>query len=148
MRNFGITFAVSLVILGTVAIFAARYVAGAVTDIFNTNEKDLGQILLDTRREYQDLARYKMMLRGELNEIKKNPEATIQDVDDFVTAAQMFLFGTDCIKEFIAQLLERNCKSICQKCFIRIDDHINKKCADRIGTDINNALYNAKKIGI
>ena len=25
---------------------------------------------------------------------------------------------------------------------------IHKKCADRIGTDINNALYNAKNIGI
>ena len=53
--------------------------------------EDLGQILLDTRREYQDLARYKMMLQGELNEIKKNPEATIQDVDDFVTAANQLL---------------------------------------------------------
>lgn len=46
LRNFGITFAVSLVVLGIVAIFAARYVAGAVTDIFNTNNKDLGQILI------------------------------------------------------------------------------------------------------
>ncbi len=46
LRNFGITFAVSLVILGIVAIFAARYVAGAVTDIFNTNDKELDQILV------------------------------------------------------------------------------------------------------
>ena len=53
--------------------------------------EDLGQILLDTRREYQDLARYKMMLQGEINEIKKNPDATIQDVEDFVTAANSLL---------------------------------------------------------
>ncbi len=45
LRNFGITFAISLVVLGIVAIFAARYVAGAVTDIFNTNNKDLDNIL-------------------------------------------------------------------------------------------------------
>ena len=53
--------------------------------------EDLGQILLDTRREYQDLARYKMMLQGEINEIKKNPDATIQDVEDFITAANNLL---------------------------------------------------------
>ena len=46
LRNFGITFAISLVVLGIVAIFAARYVAGAVTDIFNTNDKDINQILV------------------------------------------------------------------------------------------------------
>lgn len=46
LRNFGITFAISLVVLGVVAIFAARYVAGAVTDIFNTNNKDISQILV------------------------------------------------------------------------------------------------------
>jgi hypothetical protein len=53
--------------------------------------EDLGQILLDTRREYQDLARYKFMLQNEINEIKKNPDATIQDVEDFVTAANQLL---------------------------------------------------------
>ena len=46
LRNFGITFAISLVVLGIVAIFAAKYVAGAVTDIFNTNDKDLDHILI------------------------------------------------------------------------------------------------------
>ena len=53
--------------------------------------EDLGQILLDTRREYQDLARYKMMLQSEISELKKNPDATIQDVEDFVTAANRLL---------------------------------------------------------
>ncbi|MBR6650306.1 MAG: hypothetical protein IKL36_02735 [Clostridia bacterium] len=46
LRNFGITFAISLVVLGIVAIFAAKYVAGAVTDIFNTEDKDLDNILI------------------------------------------------------------------------------------------------------
>lgn len=45
LRNFGITFAVSLVILGVVAIFASKYVAGAVTDIFNGKVKELDEIL-------------------------------------------------------------------------------------------------------
>lgn len=53
--------------------------------------EDLGQILLDTRREYQELARYKMMLQHEIAELKKNPDATIQDVEDFVTAANQLL---------------------------------------------------------
>ncbi len=57
LRNFGITFAISLVVLGIVAIFAARYVAGAVTDIFNRNDKDISQILVtpeDTSSEEGD----------------------------------------------------------------------------------------------
>ncbi len=45
LRNFGITFAVSLVLLGIVALFAGRYVANAVTDIFNTRDKELGEII-------------------------------------------------------------------------------------------------------
>lgn len=53
--------------------------------------EDLGQILLDTRREYQELARYKMMLQHEIAELRKNPDATIQDVEDFVTAANQLL---------------------------------------------------------
>ena len=48
LRNFGITFAVSLVILGIVAIIAAQYVAGAVTAIFDGHEFDLHQILQPT----------------------------------------------------------------------------------------------------
>ena len=53
--------------------------------------EDLGQILLDTRREYQELARYKMMLQSEMLELKKKPDATIEDVEDFVTAANQLL---------------------------------------------------------
>lgn len=45
LRNFGITFAVSLVILGIVALFAGGYVANAVTDIFNTRDKELAEII-------------------------------------------------------------------------------------------------------
>lgn len=45
LRNFGITFAVSLVILGIVAIIAAQYVSGAVTAIFDGQDLDLEQIL-------------------------------------------------------------------------------------------------------
>ena len=45
LRNFGITFAVSLVVLGIVALFAGKYVANAVTDIFNTRDKELAEII-------------------------------------------------------------------------------------------------------
>ena len=48
LRNFGITFAVSLVILGIIAIIAAQYVAGAVTAIFDGHQFDLNQILQPT----------------------------------------------------------------------------------------------------
>ena len=53
--------------------------------------EDLGQILLDTRREYQELARYKKMLQSEMLELKKKPDATIEDVENFVTAANQLL---------------------------------------------------------
>lgn len=45
LRNFGITFAVSLVVLGIIALFAGKYVANAVTDIFNTRDKELAEII-------------------------------------------------------------------------------------------------------
>ncbi|MBQ7836157.1 MAG: hypothetical protein IJ389_02775 [Clostridia bacterium] len=51
LRNFGITFAVSLVILGIVALIAAQYVAGAVTAIFDGHEFDLNQILQPTETQ-------------------------------------------------------------------------------------------------
>ena len=53
--------------------------------------EDLGQILLDTRSQYQDLARYKMTLEGELSELRKNPDVTMQDIDDFMAAANQLL---------------------------------------------------------
>lgn len=51
LRNFGITFAVSLVVLGIVALFAGKYVADAVTDIFNTRDKDLAEIISPGNQE-------------------------------------------------------------------------------------------------
>ena len=38
-RNFGITLAVSFVILGIVAIFASRFVANTVCDVFTRSAK-------------------------------------------------------------------------------------------------------------
>ncbi len=46
LRNFGITFAVSLVILGIVAVIAAQYVSGAVTAIFDNHKNDIDSILI------------------------------------------------------------------------------------------------------
>ena len=53
--------------------------------------EDLGQILLDTRSQYQDLARYKMTLESELSALRKNPDVSMQDIDDFMTAANQLL---------------------------------------------------------
>lgn len=53
--------------------------------------EDLGQILLDTRSQYQDLARYKMTLESEFSALRKNPDVTMQDIDDFMTAANQLL---------------------------------------------------------
>ena len=53
--------------------------------------EDLGKILLDTRSQYQDLARYKMTLEAEFSALRKNPDVTMQDIDDFMTAANQLL---------------------------------------------------------
>lgn len=53
--------------------------------------EDLGQILLDTRAEYQRLAAYKQTLQQELNELKKDDSLSMEDIDDFVEAANKML---------------------------------------------------------
>ena len=53
--------------------------------------EDLGQILLDTRSQYQDLARYKMTLEQEFSALRKNPDISMQDIEDFMTAANQLL---------------------------------------------------------
>lgn len=56
LRNFGITLAVSLVILGIAAIFACGFVGDTVSGIFLSNNKDLNDILnpIDTNEDDKD----------------------------------------------------------------------------------------------
>ena len=49
------------------------------------------RILSDTHKEVQDLARYKSMLQKEVREAAKNPDMTMEDVDDLVEAANKML---------------------------------------------------------
>lgn len=53
--------------------------------------EDLFKILEDTRTELQDLGRYKADVAEQLREFRNNPDATIDDLDDFVTAANQLL---------------------------------------------------------
>lgn len=53
--------------------------------------EDICKILSDTHREVQDLARYKAMLQKEIHEASKNPDMTMQDVEDLVEAANQML---------------------------------------------------------
>lgn len=53
--------------------------------------EDLGQILLDTRAEYQRLAAYRQSLEQEINELKKDDSLSMEDIDDFVSAANKLL---------------------------------------------------------
>lgn len=55
------------------------------------NGEDLAQILLDTRREYQELARYRMTIEAELVKFKRQENVTEQDLDDFINAANATL---------------------------------------------------------
>lgn len=55
------------------------------------NGEDLAQILLDTRREYQELARYRMTIEAELVKFKRRENVTEQDLDDFINAANATL---------------------------------------------------------
>ena len=53
--------------------------------------EDIEKIMLDTRKEYQELARYKMELMGAINEYKKGEGVTDEDVEDYVQAANKML---------------------------------------------------------
>lgn len=53
--------------------------------------EDIEKIMLDTRKEYQDLARYKMELKGLINEFKKGEDVTDLDVEEYVQAANKML---------------------------------------------------------
>ncbi len=53
--------------------------------------EDIEQIMLDTRKEFQDLARYKMELRGMVYDYKKEEGVTDQDVADYISAANQML---------------------------------------------------------
>ena len=53
--------------------------------------EDIEQIMLDTRQELQDLARYKMELRKEFNEARRAEGATDEDVDTLLEACNKML---------------------------------------------------------
>lgn len=53
--------------------------------------EDLGKILLDTRAEYQRLATYRQTLEQEINKLKQDTSLSMQDIDDFVDAANIML---------------------------------------------------------
>ena len=54
--------------------------------------EDIEQIMLDTRKEMQDLARYKQELKQRLHEmVKSDGEMTTQEMEDLVNAANQML---------------------------------------------------------
>ena len=53
--------------------------------------EDIADIMLETHKEYQKLARYKSDIEKELREFRKRDDVTVQDVDDFVAAANKLL---------------------------------------------------------
>ena len=53
--------------------------------------EDLAEIMLETHNEYQRLAQYKYDIEKELQAFRKRDDVTIEDVDDFVAAANMLL---------------------------------------------------------
>ena len=53
--------------------------------------EDIEQIMLDTRREMQDLARYKQELQQQMHEIVKSKEMTTKDIEDLLNAANEML---------------------------------------------------------
>ena len=55
------------------------------------NGEDIGKILEETHEEYQRLAILKMEVASELNKLRKDPNATLEDVEDFTSAANKIL---------------------------------------------------------
>lgn len=59
----------------------ARYDAG----------EDIAQIMNETHNEFQKLSRVKKDIEEEVRKIQRDPNATIDDIDDFVSAANILL---------------------------------------------------------
>lgn len=53
--------------------------------------EDIEQIMLDTRQELQDMARYKMELRKQFNELRRAEGTTDEDVDTLLEACNKML---------------------------------------------------------
>lgn len=68
-------------------VIAARLELKAALD----RGEDIEQIMLDTRQELQDLARYKMELRKQFNELRRAEGATEKDVENLLVACNKML---------------------------------------------------------
>lgn len=53
--------------------------------------EDIAQVMNDTHNEFQKLARVKKDIEEEIRKIQRDPNATIDDIDDFVSAANVLL---------------------------------------------------------
>ena len=53
--------------------------------------EDIGEIFLETRKEMQELAQYKHQIEDLYREFRQKEDVTIEDVDDFVKAANIQL---------------------------------------------------------
>ena len=53
--------------------------------------EDICKIISDTHKEIQNLSRYKTMLQKEISDAAKNPDMTMDDVDDLIKAANIML---------------------------------------------------------
>ena len=53
--------------------------------------EDIGEIMSNTRKELQDIARYRQQIRQDLHVAIKNENMTEKDIDDFVAAANQIL---------------------------------------------------------
>lgn len=53
--------------------------------------EDIGEIMSNTRKELQDIARYRQQIRQDLHAAIKNENMTEKDIDDFVAAANQIL---------------------------------------------------------
>ena len=53
--------------------------------------ESVGQILLDTRKEIQDMAQCKQLVREQLRELSRDSTMSERDVDDFIAAANKYL---------------------------------------------------------
>ena len=91
---------------------------------------------------------------------KTNPAGIHANMNVNNTGNHFIMRWVDAIGSFLSVVFCGDCKNCCNHIVspikignikygsITAKSDIHKKCADRIGTDINNALYNAKKIGI
>lgn len=72
------------------------------------NGEDIGQVIFDTQKEFQELGAYKHELTRLLEKLSRQKDMTEKDMDDYVRAANDMLESRGCSKLTMPELMRRS----------------------------------------